>query len=79
MQGCIFCCILTAKKSDQELQAMAQTHDITLAFVSDYYSYDFKSDISRYDHTAIINYSGLNMDDIPVVIERLSNAWSDLL
>lgn len=58
---------------------MAQAHDITLAFVSDYYSFDFKSDISRYDHTAIINYSGLNMDDIPVVIERLNNAWNDSL
>ena len=77
--GLHFLLHIDSKKSDQELQAMAQTHDITLAFVSDYYSYDFKSDISRYDHTAIINYSGLNMDDIPVVIERLSSAWSDLL
>ena len=76
--GLHFLLHIDSKKSDQELQAMAQTHDITLAFVSDYYSFDFKSDISRYDHTAIINYSGLNMDDIPVVIERLSNAWSDL-
>ena len=70
---------IDSQKSDQELQAMAQAHDITLAFVSDYYSFDFKSDISRYDHTAIINYSGLNMDDIPVVIERLNNAWNDSL
>ena len=58
---------------------MAQEHDITLAFVSDYYSFNFKSDKRRYDHTAIINYSGLNMDDIPVVIERLNNAWNDSL
>ena len=76
--GLHFLLHIDSKKSDQELQAMAQTHDITLAFVSDYYSYDFKSDISRYDHTAIINYSGLNIDDIPVVIKRLSSAWSDL-
>ena len=77
--GLHFLLHIDSKKSDQELQAMAQAHDITLAFVSDYYSFDFKSDISRYDHTAIINYSGLNIDDIPVVIKRLSSAWCELL
>jgi len=77
--GLHFLLHIDSKKSDQELQAMAQAHDITLAFVSDYYSFDFKSDISRYDHTAIINYSGLNIDDISVVIKRLSSAWCELL
>lgn len=77
--GLHFLLHIDSKKSDQELQALAQAHNVTLAFVSDYYSFDFKSDISRYDHTAIINYSGLNMADIPVVIERLSNAWAKSL
>ena len=77
--GLHFLLHIDSKKSDQELQALAQAHNVTLAFVSDYYSFDFKSDISRYDHTAIINYSGLNMADIPVVIERLSNAWTKSL
>ena len=77
--GLHFLLHVDSKKSDQELQMLAKANDITLAFVSDYYSFDFKSDISRYDHTAIINYSGLNTDDIPVVIERLSKAWSESL
>lgn len=77
--GLHFLLHIDSKKSDQELQALAQAHNVTLAFVSDYYSFDFKSDISRYDHTAIINYSGLNMGDIPVVIERLSKAWGKSL
>ena len=77
--GLHFLLHVDSKKSDQELQMLAKANDITLAFVSDYYSFDFKSDISRYDHTAIINYSGLNMDDIPVVIERLSKAWCESL
>ena len=77
--GLHFLLHVDSKKSDQKLQALAKANDITLAFVSDYYSFDFKSDISRYDHTAIINYSGLNMDDIPVVIERLNKAWCESL
>lgn len=77
--GLHFLLHINSCKSDQELQLLARTQDITLAFVSDYYSFDFKSDISRYDHTAIINYSGLNIQDIPIVIERLSRAWSKSL
>ena len=74
--GLHFLLHINSHKSDQELKALAKEQAVTLAFVSDYYSFDFKSDLSRYDHTAIINYSGLNIKDIPVVIERLSRAWN---
>lgn len=77
--GLHFLLHIDSDKSDQELQALAQTHDVTLAFVSDYYSQDRRTSQNRYDHTAIINYSGLNMEDIPVVIERLSSAWGKSL
>lgn len=74
--GLHFLLHIDSDKSDQELQALAQAHNVTLAFVSDYYSRSYTASQNHYDHTAIINYSGLNMEDIPVVIERLSSAWT---
>lgn len=64
-------------RSDKELTARANKNHLILAFVSDYYSFDFKSNAGRYSHTAIINFSGLNESDIPEVVARLTKAWCD--
>lgn len=76
--GLHFLLHINSEKSDAELQACARDEAVTLAFVSDYYSPACQADSTRYAHTAIINYSGLNMEDIPDVIHRLSRAWGDL-
>lgn len=73
--GLHFLLHIDSEKSDAELQSCAREEAVLLAFVSDYYSPAHPADRSRYAHTAIINYSGLNPEDIPIVIERLCKAW----
>lgn len=74
--GLHFLLHIKTEKTDSELKQSAADHGVILSFVSDYYSLDFKSDIRRYAHTAIINYSGLVENDIPKVIEKLCLAWN---
>ena len=74
--GLHFLLHIDSEKNDAELQACAREEAVTLAFVSDYYSPANQADRARYAHTAIINYSGLDLEDVPIVIERLCKAWS---
>lgn len=74
--GLHFLLHIDSELSDSELIKNASDCGITLAFVSDYYSHDYKSDSKKYHHTAIINYSGLKSEDIEIVIEKLSRAWN---
>lgn len=75
--GLHFLLHINSSKTDAQLKTLAKKQDVIVAFLSDYYSLDFKSDLSRYNHTAILNYSGLNANDIPNVIDRLCKAWCD--
>ena len=62
--------------SDDEIKKKAIEHGVQLAFVSDYYSYNYTSLENKYEHMAIINYSGLLRADINKVAEALCYALS---
>lgn len=87
--GLHFLLHIDTRVSDSELKELALKHEISVSFLSDYYSQDFDhfpaSTIlqintinNNYDHTAIINYSGLNESTLKAVVTGLEKAWTNL-
>ncbi|MDO4490202.1 MAG: PLP-dependent aminotransferase family protein [Lachnospiraceae bacterium] len=61
--------------SDDFLKEKAREKGIDIAFLSDYYSSDYKQMDSSYVHTAIVNYSALGEQDMDSVAKALVDAW----
>ena len=87
--GLHFLLHIDTRVSDSELKELALKHEISVSFLSDYYSQDFdhfpastllqiNTMNNNYDHTAIINYSGLNESTLKAVVTGLEKAWTNL-
>lgn len=62
-------------ESDAFLKEKAREKGVIIAFLSDYYSMDYKQLDATYAHTAIVNYSGLRIAEMKAVVDALSSAW----
>ena len=54
--------------SDKELKALAEKRGINISCISEYY---FDDNIKNLEHTLIINYSSIRIEDIDKVINML--------
>lgn len=83
--------LLTIKTNyeDDELKSLANDKGLEIAFISEYL--DGKIDTSNkavdkgcnhntfpYMHTAIINYSGLSLENIDDIVKKLESAWAEV-
>jgi len=75
--GIHFLMKIHTKKSDDELKKLALQQGIEVAFVSDYYGFDYSGVKKKYQHMAIINYSGLSKDELTCMVRGLSLAWAE--
>jgi GntR family transcriptional regulator/MocR family aminotransferase len=66
--GLHFLVRLHTKRSDEEIRAKAASIGLRLSFLSEYYS----APPAEALHTLIINYSGIDMDQLPAVLEELA-------
>lgn len=66
--------ISTVKPADF-MKEKASRAGVNIGFLSDYYYMDYKKSDNSYEHTAIINYSGLHKEDMQKVVEALCEAW----
>lgn len=74
--GIHFLMKLHTTKTDAQLKALALEQGVEVAFVSDYYGFDFMNTKKSYKNLAIINYSGLNKDELSCVVKALCTAWT---
>lgn len=75
--GLHFLLHIDTKEKDQVLKEKAAACGVKVAFLSDYYSMDYRQIEPKYLHTAIINYSGLGEDMIDETVEALEKAWKE--
>ncbi len=73
--GIHFLLKIATDESDEALKRKALAEGVQLSFVSDYCSYDFKNTKDKYEHLAIINYSGLSKEEAGEVAGALERAW----
>lgn len=59
---------------DAFLKEKASENNLIVAFLSDYFYHD-GSMPDVYEHTAIINYSALSIDNVAQIVDALENAW----
>lgn len=76
--GLHFLLHINTQKSDLYLKEQAKNNNVIINFLSDYFNMEYESIDSNYEHTAIINYSGLDHEHIFEVVDLLSKAWSDI-
>ncbi len=74
--GLHFLLKLSTAKSDAFLKEKAREKGVVTAFLSDYFSLDYKQMDASYEHTAIVNYSSLSEEDIRKLVSALEEAWS---
>ncbi len=74
--GLHFLLKIETQQSDDVLKQKAKNCDIIISFLSDYYSRSAPDLSDAYAHTAIVNYSGLRIDDIEKAAAALEKAWS---
>lgn len=61
---------------DSELKEKAMENGIMISFISEYLSNDNNVNTdNKYNHLAIINYSGLKVDEIENITASLNEAW----
>ncbi len=77
--GLHFLLKLSTDRSDEFLKEKAGENGVIIAFLSDYYSSDYKQLNASYQHTAIINYSALSEEDMEPVVQALTRAWRTYL
>lgn len=77
--GLHFLLKINTDKPDGLLKEKAREKGIVIAFLSDYYSLDYKQLDKSYEHTAIINYSGLYADDMQKIVDALCSAWASFI
>lgn len=68
--GLHFLLKVSTDMSDRDLRDRAAKNGICLAFMSDYL---FLAD-SKYDHILVVNYSGIEINNLPVAMEKLAAA-----
>ena len=66
--GLHFLLNIKTKLSDKELKALAEKRGINISCISEYY---FDDSIKNLEHTLIINYSSIRIEDIDKVINML--------
>lgn len=74
--GLHFLLKIQTDQSDTSLKAQAGQAGVIISFLSDYYNKDVSGPNDAYDHTAIVNYSGLQKEDIEKTVVSLEKAWS---
>ncbi len=77
--GLHFLLKLSVDQPDRLLKEKAREKGVVLAFLSDYFSSDYRMLDASYEHTAIINYSALGEQDMEQVVQALCEAWLPLL
>ncbi|MCQ2507483.1 MAG: PLP-dependent aminotransferase family protein [Dorea sp.] len=75
--GLHFLLEIDSREKDQVLKEKAAACGVKVAFLSDYYSMDYRQMDPKYLHTAIINYSGLGAEMVDEIVEALERAWKD--
>ncbi|MDO4617859.1 MAG: PLP-dependent aminotransferase family protein [Lachnospiraceae bacterium] len=73
--GLHFLLKLRTREPDAVLKEKALKNGVTVSFLSDYYSSDYRQLKTSYEHTAIINYSALSEEDMVQVVQALCSAW----
>lgn len=73
--GLHFLLQINTDREDAFLKEKAREKGVIVAFLSDYYSLDYKQLDASYAHTAIINYSALEEQDMSQVVQTLCDAW----
>ncbi len=74
--GLHFLLRIDTDESDISLKQKAKEFNIIIGFLSDYCNYETSSISDFYQHTAIINYSGLCINDIENTVSSLEKAWA---
>lgn len=74
--GLHFLLKIKTEDDDGRLKEKALKCGVLIAFLSEYYNASYGNARDEYEHTAVINYSGLEKEDIPNVIKLLSDAWT---
>jgi len=62
---------------DETLKKAAMDNSVRISFISEYLSADQLT--NKYQHNAIVNYSGMSLTDINSMVTALNKAWGQLI